>query len=166
MRTRIRTTTNNFPDMERNLRIIDGKNITVGVKGEQAWLASIHEYGCKIRITPKMRAWLHKNGLHVKDSTTEITIPERSFLRSGFDECHLRVVEKAENILPQLLDGNMSERQFYELIGILLRDGIKDYAVSLDTPAKHPFTLERNGGKSNPLVDTGDMINSIEFDVE
>ena len=165
MKIKIKTVKNKFPEMESTLQAIDGKNITVGVKGEQAWLASIHEYGCRIKITPKMRAWLHRNGFHVKDTTTEIVIPERSFLRSGFDESHLKAVEKAERVLPLVIGGNMSEEQLYELVGTLLRDGIKDYAVSLNAPAKHPFTLERNGGKENPLVDSGDMINSIEFEV-
>ena len=79
MGIKFKTTTNRFPDMQAALSVIDGKTINVGVKGEQAWLASIHEYGCKIPITPKMRAWLHRNGLHVKKSTEEIVIPERAF---------------------------------------------------------------------------------------
>lgn len=165
MRIRTQTTVNKFPDMQRQLQIIDGKKINVGVKGEQAWLAAIHEYGCRIRITPKMRAWLHKNGLHVKNSTTEIVIPERSFLRKGFDEKHMRAIEKAERVLPLVISGDMSSDQFYEIVGTLLRDGIKDYAVSLNSPPNHPFTTDRKHS-SNPLVDSGDMINSIEFEVE
>lgn len=112
-----------------------------------------------------MRAWLHKNGLHVKDSTTEIVIPERSFLRKGFDEKHMRAIEKAERVLPLVISGDMSSDQFYEIVGTLLRDGIKDYAVSLNSPPNHPFTTDRKHS-SNPLVDSGDMINSIEFEVE
>ena len=45
MRIRTQTTVNKFPDMQRQLQIIDGKKINVGVKGEQVWLAAIHEYG-------------------------------------------------------------------------------------------------------------------------
>jgi hypothetical protein len=37
MCVRIQTTVNKFPDMQRQLQIIDGKKINVGVKGEQAW---------------------------------------------------------------------------------------------------------------------------------
>lgn len=157
---------NQFPSMESAVKAIDGKKINVGVKGEHAWLASIHEYGCTIQITPKMRAWLHRNGFHVKDSTTQIVIPERSFLRSGFDECHLDAIEQGERILPLVLEGKLSETQLYELVGGALRDGIQDYAEDMSSPSKHPFTLERNGGKSDLLTDTGDMINSIDFEVE
>lgn len=165
MRIRYSTNVNKFPEMEAAANVINGKKIKVGVKGEQAWLASIHEYGCTIQITPKMRAWLHRNGLHVKDSTTQIVIPERAFLRTGFDENHNEVISKVENVLPLLLAGSIDENTFYNLIGTLLRDKIKDYAVELNSPPNHQFTIARKGS-SNPLVDTGDMINSIEFEVE
>lgn len=157
---------NKFPEMTASLQAIDGKTINVGVKGEHAWLASIHEYGCRIKVTPKMRAWLHANGLHIKEATTEIVIPERSFLRSGFDECHEKVLDRAERMLSQLIDGTISENDFYDFVGGFLRDCIQDYAEDMTAPAKHPFTLQRNGGKADLLTDTGDMINSIEYDVE
>ena len=35
--------------MERNIRMLDGKKINVGVKGEQFWLAAIHEYGQAVK---------------------------------------------------------------------------------------------------------------------
>lgn len=165
MRFSVRTTSTKFPEMQSAIEGIDGKKISVGVTGEQAWLASIHEYGCRIKVTDKMRKWLHKNGLHIRDTTTEIVIPERSFLRSGFDTYHIRVIERAERVLPLVLDGRMSEDDFFDIVGMLLRDRIRDYAVDLSTPPKHPFTLERNGGKENPLIDSGDMVNSIEFEV-
>lgn len=166
MGVRFKTTVNKFPDMEKALKSIDGKKVNVGVKGEHAWLASIHEYGCTIHITPKMRAWLHRNGFHVKDSTTQIVIPERSFLRSGFDECHLDAIEQGERILPLVIEGKLSEEQLYDVVGSALRDGIQDFAEDMASPAKHPFTLERNGGKADLLTDTGDMINSIDWEVE
>lgn len=161
-----KTVKTNFPSMESALKSIDGKKVSVGAKGEHAWLASIHEYGCVIKITPKMRAWLHRNGFHVKDSTTQIVIPERSFLRSGFDECHLEAIEQGERLLPLILDGKLPEKELFKRVGEALRDGVQDYAEALDSPAKHPFTLERNGGKADLLTDSGDMIGSIEYEVE
>lgn len=155
-----------FPAMEAALKAVDGKSVNVGVKGEHAWLAAIHEYGCAIRITPKMRAWLHRNGFHVKDSTTQIVIPERSFLRSGYDECHGEAIQQGERILPLVLAGKLPETELFRRVGEALRDGIQDYAEGLSSPEKHPFTLERNGGKADLLTDSGDMINSIEYEVE
>ena len=83
-----KTTKNEFPKMQANIARLDGKKVSVGVLGggEQTWLASIHEYGCKIKVTPKMRKYLAATGLHLKPTTTHITIPERAFLRNGYDE--------------------------------------------------------------------------------
>lgn len=40
-------------------------------------LARILEYGARIKVTPKMRAYLHWRGLHLKAETTHIVIPAR-----------------------------------------------------------------------------------------
>ena len=167
MGVKFKTSKNDFPSMEASLKALNGKTINVGHLdgGEQAWLAAIHEYGCIITVTPKMRVWLHAHGLHLKPTTTSITIPERSFLRAGFDKYHKEVVDKCEKALGPALDkGNVDD--LLEMIGQLLRDKIVDYANDLKTPPKHPFSLEMNPGKTNPLIISGDMIEALTFEVE
>ena len=152
-----------FPEMIKRLKTVDGTAVEVGVlKGEHKWLASIHEYGCDIPVTPKMRAYLHGHGLHLKDSTTHIRIPERSFLRSGFDEHKDAVKKKAAKMLADVAAGSMTAETMYDGVGQELADYIKEFAVELDSPGNHPFTME-NKGSSNPLVDSGDMIGSITW---
>lgn len=160
-----KTTKNKFPEMERAAAELNGRRVNVGVYGEQAWLAGIHEYGCKIKVTDKMRAYLHSQGLHLKDSTEYITIPERAFLRNGYDLNRGKVAGGAENAMPAVLDGSMDTDSFLKMVGLILSSSIKDYATSLDSPPNHPFTSNQKGS-SNPLVDTGDMINSITYEVE
>ena len=64
--------------------------VFIGVKktvknGENvANIAAVHEFGCTIKVTPKMRAYLHYNGLHLKNSTQYIHIPARPFLSPVF----------------------------------------------------------------------------------
>lgn len=149
------------------MRQLNGKKVSVGVLGggENAWLASIHEYGCVIQVTPKMRAYLHKNGLHLKKSTTQIVIPERAFLRNGYDENKNDVIDKAEQILGSVVNGSISPDQFCEIVGLLLKGKVQDYARDLNSPPNHPYTVDKKGS-SNPLVDTGDMIGSITYRVE
>ncbi|WP_456327779.1 phage virion morphogenesis protein [Archaeoglobus sp.] len=65
---------------------VEGDVVKVGVFGEEALIASVHEFGCKIRVTEKMRKFLHAQGLHLRKDTEYITIPQRSFLRLGFDK--------------------------------------------------------------------------------
>lgn len=147
-------------------KVLDGTKVHVGVlKGEHQWLAAIHEYGCTIKVTPKMRAYLHSIGVHLKSSTTQIVIPERSFLRAGYDQNRDEVLKKAESVLPDVLAGTLSEQQYFELVGIMLRDSIKEYAVDLSSPPKKPWPT-RDPAKNNPLIETGAMVNGIEYEVE
>ena len=162
-----KTTKNDFPKMQARLEQLDGKKVSVGVLGggEQTWLASIHEYGCRIEVTPKMRNYLAATGLHLKKTTTHITIPERAFLRNGYDENKDDVIKKAEAVLGDVIGGSMSTDQFFELIGLLMKSRIQDYARDLDSPPNHPYTADRKGS-SNPLVHSGDMIGAISYKVE
>ena len=165
MKVKWKTKIDKLPAMKATIAEINGKSVTAGVRGHQAWLAGIHEYGCKITITPKMRAWLHRNGLHVKDTTTHITLPERSFLRSGFDENKDRIIKDTQKLLSLAIDGKISGDDVLNQCGAWLREAIKDYATELNNPANHPFTVDRKHS-NNPLVDSGDMIEHIEYKIE
>lgn len=153
-----------FPSMKRRLESINGTGVEVGVlKGEHAWLAGIHEYGCSIPVTDKMRGWfLYHHGIHLSPKKTHIIIPERSFLRSGFDENREAVKEKAEKMLADVAAGRMSASGLYSAVGIELSSKIKDYANGLSSPGNSGFTTAAKGS-SNPLVDTGDMIGGITW---
>jgi len=166
MGIRIKTVKDDIPKMVKAAKVIDDKKVKVGVfSGEHAWLAAIHEYGCTIPVTAKMRAYLHHIGVHLKPSTTQIVIPERSFLRAGHDAKADEVLSVAESVLGDVLTGTMSEETYLEFVGTTLRDAIKEYAVDLKTPAKKPWPT-RPSGFDNPLVMTGDMINGIEYETE
>jgi len=152
-----------FPSMIKRLEALNGVAIEVGVlKGESAWLASIHEYGCDIPVTDKMRKYLASQGLYLRKETTHIHIPERSFLRTGYDKYRDDVMKKGQVLVKQVADGKMTPRGCMQAIGMELASKIKDYAIELDSPANHPFTTEQKGS-SNPLVDTGDMIGGITW---
>ena len=60
----------------------DDNSVFIGVKrGKEANIAAVHEFGCTIGVTPKMRAYLHHIGIHLKSSTHYIYIPARPYLR-------------------------------------------------------------------------------------
>lgn len=145
---------------------LNGTRITVGPKGEHAWLAGIHEYGCKIPVTDKMRAFFRgRFNINLKPTTTVITIPERSFLRAGHDEYIGEVLDMAELLVAEVMGGTITTLNMANTVGGMLRDKIKLYARDLSSPSNASLTV-RNKGSSNPLVDTGNMISGIEYDVE
>lgn len=162
MSVKWKTTINELPQMSLNIEGLSGKEVDVGVDWANAWLAGIHEYGCRIKVTPKMRAFLHRQGLHLKDSTTEIVIPERSFLRAGHDANVDRVMKQTERAVSLVLTGKMSPDDLLDLCGQQMATAIKKYARDLSLPANHPYTTEQKGS-SNPLVDTGQLIEAITW---
>lgn len=161
-----KTKTNKLPELEMSLKGLKNKKVKVGaLKGNHAWLAGIHEYGVRIKVTPKMRAFLHYQGLHLKDSTTEIVIPERSFLRTGHDENADRIIKQTERALGQVVAGEMSVDDMLDLYGQQMATAIKTYIRDISTPPNHPYTIEQKGS-SNPLVDSGGLVESITWKVE
>ena len=164
------TKRDDFPSMKKRLEVINGTGVEVGVlQGKNAWLASIHEFGCDIPVTDgtvtgegNMRGFLQTQGLFLKKTTTHIHIPERSFLRTGYDKNRDKMLKKAQKLLVEVAAGRMSSSALYKGVGGELSSKIKDYARDLDSPANHPFTIERKGS-SNPLKDSGDMIEGITW---
>lgn len=90
--------------------------------------------------------------------------PERSFIRAGFDYNVEKWVELMKELLQDVLDGNLTARQYFELAGETIAGDIKKYAIDLKQPPNHPYTITEKGS-SNPLVDTGEMIDKISYKV-
>lgn len=166
MAVKWRTEKNDLGKTYKNVNVLAGKKVNVGcLQGEHAWLAGIHEYGCKIPVTDKMRAYLHGIGIHLKKSTTVITIPERSFIRAGHDEYASGVLSDAEAVLPDVIAGTMSEDAYCRMVGELMASKIKKYAIDLKDPPNSGWTVQQKGS-SNPLIDTGDMVGGITYEVD
>ena len=54
-----------------------------------------------------------------------------------------QVVNRAESVLPTVLDQSTDTEKFLEMIGLILASDIKDYATALDHPPDHPFTIDQ-----------------------
>ena len=163
MAVKWKTTINRLPQVAATTKTLSERSVKVGaLKGENAWLAGIHEYGCTIPVTEKMRAFLHSQGLHLQPTTTHIRIPERSFLRTGFDDNNDRIIKQTERALCQVLDGKMSIDDMLDLYGQQMATAIKKRIRDIKSPALHPYTISKKGS-SNPLIDTGGMVESITW---
>ena len=99
--------------------------------------------------------------------TDSVTIPERSFLRSGFDACHEKVIGNFEKVLPNYLISRQHVETVLKMCGKQLASQIKKYARDLKEPPKNKITSASYGGKkNNPLIKTGEMIQSITYRIE
>lgn len=166
--------TNNIERLKKDLQKLGRSTLKVGVFGGEKQegadidlvdLASIHEYGCEIPVTPKMRAWFAYNGYPLKKSTTVIRIPERSFIRSGFDENVDKIADKVQEVIPSVLESEVDPDIFMNAIGLEFAGLIQKKLRSIQDPPNSQMTIDRKGS-SNPLQDTGQLVESIRHEVE
>ena len=161
-----KTTKDDFPKVSAAAKAIGNGKVKVGaLNGSNAYLAAIHEYGCTIPVTQKMRAWFAYQGYPLKKSTTVIKIPERSFLRTGHDENVDRVISQTERAISQVLAGKMTVDDMLDLYGQQMSTAIKTYMRDLNSPPNSGMTVDRKGS-SNPLIDTGGLLESITWEKE
>lgn len=161
--------TNNIDKIIKNLRQLGGKQIKVGLFGkddsELVMIGAVHEYGVEIPVTPKMRAWFAANGYPLRKETTVIKIPERSWLRSGYDENIDKIADKIERLLPDVLEGQVNPKLFMDAIGMEFAGLIQKKMRDLKNPPNSSMTVERKGS-DNPLIDTGRLVGAIRHEIE
>lgn len=157
------------PQLEKALRYIESHYIEVGIsskeKGDILMKAHVNEFGFQIEVTDSMRGYLSANGLHLKASTKHINIPERSFIRAGYDTHRKRIGQLGDDMLEQVISGRLSPEAMYDSIGQECVTLIQDYMTELRTPKNHPFTIQEKNS-SNPLIHTGELRSKITYEVK
>jgi len=161
--------TDNTGRLLDSLQQLGAKRINVGVFGaddsELVMIAAVHEFGTEIQVTDKMRGWFAANGYPLKKETTVIKIPERSWLRSGYDENIDAIANKVQELLPDVLDNNIDPNTFMDSIGLEFAGMIQQKLRNLQEPANSSMTIERKGS-TNPLINSGRLIGAIRHEVE
>lgn len=139
-----------------------------------AGLGAVHEFGCKIDVTDKMRGFLwYKFGIRLKKTTKQITIPARSWLQAP--------LEKKDGVLKKLKNHFTSLDELIEYVtrtGDLLTLGIMLGAAAVEQIHEafatsgfgewmpdSPLTM---GSKDSalPLVDKGKLRGAVTYEVE
>lgn len=140
---------NNIPRIIQSLRELRKYEIEVGIFGnaEYVMIAAVHEFGVTIR---KNRG--------------SIVIPERSFLRSTFDEKQDEWFKFVKKQLEQVFSGRIDARTLCERLGAKMVADIQEKLTDLDTPPNAPATIAKKGS-SNPLIDSGGLRMRITYKV-
>lgn len=137
--------------MKRSLREFGSLGIEVGIFGSEdsfyAMIAGVHEFGMTIR-----------------QEKGNIVIPERSFLRSTFDEQNKKWFQFVKKRIPSLLDGRISARQLCELLGTKMVADIQKKIKDIDDPPNATSTIAQKGS-SSPLIDTGGLRMRVTYKV-
>lgn len=139
-----------------------GAVVSIGVQGAQAaanhqnthltvgQLATIHEFG-KVINQPKLNR--------------TIVIPERSFLRATIDQYREAIARRQVLLSQGFILGKFELRPAMELLGQYVVGLVKQRIANGIAPPNRPSTIARKGS-SKPLIDTGQLRNSITYKVD
>ena len=109
----------------------------------------------------------YNNGLSVAEYAAynefgTIDIPERSFMRSTFDESHQKINADMAKYYQQVKDGKIGVHRALSLIGMKHAQDIQNKIGSNIQPANSEATIARKKS-SKTLIDTGIMRQSIRY---
>nr|DAX94561.1 MAG TPA: virion morphogenesis protein [Caudoviricetes sp.] len=136
--------------LEGKITEIMGLSVMVGVTAKSnarsdeltnADLAMIHEFGSPAH-----------------------NIPERSFLRKPLINNAEAVANLAKNAIGKFIAGEISAAEALGVIGEEAKGISKEAVTNGINPALNPATIKRKKS-SKPLIDTGQLINSITYEV-
>lgn len=140
-----------FKDLLSALDDMDGEiSVLVGVPGtaeeykdgaNQVLVASVNEFG-----------------------SDDGRIPERSFLRSTVDEKSNDYAALLAKLVGQVVDGKITPTQALDRLGLTVERDVKRKIVEIKEPPNAASTI-RMKKSSNPLVDTGQLRQSITYEI-
>ena len=134
----------------RELHKLEGMTVNVGVQS--------NESGDIID-----KAFYNEYGTKNEDDT--VRIPERSFIRSAFDENREDINTTIERVWKGVIQGKLNAKRAASIVGQRHQDQVK-------TKVRNgPFTPNADStiaskGSSKPLIDTKEMVNSIRYEVD
>ena len=145
---------NHVPELLKVLKKLKKKKITVGVHGDVG--DDIFD-----------RAIWNEFGTHYKegDKKGQIRIPERSFIRAGYDTNKNKIKKDTEKLIRKVVAMELNPSVAAELLGDITKGYIQEFAIGISDPPNAESTIKAKGS-SNPLVDTGQMIGSIDYKVK
>lgn len=144
-----------FEAIKKRLLALNKSFVTVGVHQEQNIRQGADgATGANMSLI----AWVQEFG------TSDGRIPERSYMRSTIDEEQERIASLIKKGVVSITVDRMSQRQALSIVGQFVQTAIQKKITSLRDPPNTPSTIAQKGS-SNPLIDTGQLRASIQYDV-
>jgi len=95
----------------------------------------------------------------------EVEIPERSFMRAGFDAHKDDIQDQGSILLNQALALEIDAETALDTLGRVITNQIQEYMTNLSEPSNSPLTIMLKDA-SNPLIDTGRLQGAITYKIE
>lgn len=94
-----------------------------------------------------------------------VTIPERSFLRTGFDSNVDKIINMIESMMNDVLSMDTNPDIFLDAVGMEFAGLIQRHTRTVTSPPNSAITVGVKRS-NNPLHDTGRLIGAIRHEVE
>lgn len=144
----------------------------MNIKGLQAVQRALKKEVDKLKSPHHALVGIHQSAGSVDDGTMTVAtlgviqhfgndrIPERPWLDKGFESG----VKEVLSAVREGIEKGFDSRRIAAIAGEEATIAIQEYVNDLQSPPNKPSTV-RKKGSSNPLVDTGNMRNSITYTV-
>lgn len=147
-----------LPELTKKVEKMANSHVKIGILEE----AGSHD-GDDSTLTVADVASFHEFG--TTDANGQTHVPERSFIRSSIDDKRSELREMAKKLQGMILTGKMTAKQALGLLGEKMQaEMIRKINEGID-PELDPATIKRKGS-STPLIDTGQLKQSIRYKVE
>jgi hypothetical protein len=93
----------------------------------------------------------------------DVVIPPRPFISSTMDLQRNHFDALTDKMFDKVLSGEATVKKALDVLGLEIQKEIKARIKIIQTPRNAPSTI-RAKGSSKPLIDTGQMLNSIQFE--
>lgn len=166
---------NNMPEMIAQLEAMQNTSVEIYIEGDQMnIIAASHEFGAIISKDPlkakKAKQFvamkMKQRGLEIKpNGKAFIEIPERSFMRSAFDDPEVldKIAETFRFYLYRFLTGKSTAKECFTRAGEVLVNAIQSRIGSNMTPAKHPLSVLESGSSKTLQSTEMKLIKSIRI---
>ena len=111
-----------------------------------------------------MIARVHEFGITIRTKKAKIIIPERSFIRSTFDEKQKEWEKFINKQLQHVLDLKIDVQTMLGRLGAKMVADIQEKITDIRTPPNAASTIAKKKS-SNPLIDTGGMRMRVTYRV-
>jgi len=134
------------------MQALGSKSINVGIQDD----AGEHDEG---GLSVAAVAYINEYG------TRDGRIPARPAHTNAFDNNRRQLDALVLRLNRGVADGKLSADKAAALLGQTHEDNVKQSIRTLSSPANAPATVAAKGS-SNPLIDTGQTVNSVRYVVE
>lgn len=116
--------------------------LPAGTDGELVMRGAVHQFGSEKR-----------------------NIPPRPWLDKGAEQGADKYKKLAKNKITDVVTGDLSVDKYYQTLGEISVAEVRKYLRNGDFTPLSPATIKRKGS-SKPLIDTGQLRNSVTYEVK